>query len=100
MYWGQAGQKPCIFQAGLDGSHPHCIVDQYVKHPSGMTLGMNYQFQSNKCCLQCFDAGWQGGHPTCKKLSGGMLARLSVWGGCRFAYGPADVTATHYLLLQ
>jgi len=23
--------------------------------------------------------GWQEGHPTCKKLSGGMLAWLSVW---------------------
>jgi len=32
-------------------------------------------------------------HLACKKLSGGMLAWLSVW--CRFAYGPADATATH-----
>jgi len=23
--------------------------------------------------------GWQEGHPACKKLSGGMLAWLSVW---------------------
>jgi len=23
--------------------------------------------------------GWQEGHPACKKLSGGVLARLSVW---------------------
>jgi len=23
--------------------------------------------------------GWQEGHPTCKKLSGGVLAWLSVW---------------------
>jgi len=23
--------------------------------------------------------GWQEGHPLCKKLSGGVLARLSVW---------------------
>jgi len=23
--------------------------------------------------------GWQEGHPACKKLSGGMLALLSVW---------------------
>ena len=31
-------------------------------------------------CLQCFDAvGWQEGHPACKKLSGGVLAWLSVW---------------------
>jgi len=32
-------------------------------------------------CLQCFDAvGWAAGrHPACTKLSGGVLAWLSVW---------------------
>jgi len=39
-------------------------------------------------------------HPACKKLSGGVLAWLSVWSECRLAYGPADATATHCLLLQ
>jgi len=43
--------------------------------------------------------GRQEGHPACKKLSGGMLAWLSG-SRCRFAYGPADATATHYLLLK
>jgi len=39
--------------------------------------------------------GWQEGHPACKKTE--------WWGAgatCRLAYGPADATATHYLLLQ
>jgi len=42
--------------------------------------------------------GQQEGHLACKKLSGGVLA----WSGaqCRLAYGPADATATHCLLLQ
>jgi len=40
--------------------------------------------------------GWQEGHPACKKLSGGVLVWLSVW----VAYGPAQATATHCLLLQ
>jgi len=44
--------------------------------------------------------GWQEGHPTCKTLSGGMLAWLCLGKGADFAYGPADATATHYLLLQ
>jgi len=45
--------------------------------------------------------GRQEGHPACKKLSGGVLAWLSVWSEvCRLAYGPADATATHCLLLQ
>jgi len=44
--------------------------------------------------------GRQEGHPACKNLSGEVLAWLSVWARCRFAYGPADATATHCLLLQ
>jgi len=43
--------------------------------------------------------GRQEGHPACKELSGGVLAWLSG-AKCRLAYGPADATATHYLLLQ
>jgi len=43
--------------------------------------------------------GRQGGHPACKKLSGGVLAWLSG-ARCRLAYGPADATATHCLSLQ
>jgi len=44
--------------------------------------------------------GWQEGHPACEKLSGGMLAGYLSGARCRFAYGPADGTATHCLLLQ
>jgi len=44
--------------------------------------------------------GRQEGHPACKKLNGGILAWSSVWVRCRSAYGPADATATHCLLLQ
>jgi len=44
--------------------------------------------------------GLQEGHPVCKKLSGGVLAWLSVWSEVHLAYGPADDTATHCLLLQ
>jgi len=56
-------------------------------------------------CLQCFDAvGWVAGtrkgiRPV--KTSGQVMARLSVCAArCRLAYGPADATATHCLLLQ
>jgi len=40
-----------------------------------------YIQKGKKACLRCFDAvGWrQEGHPACKKLSGGVLAWLSVW---------------------
>jgi len=45
--------------------------------------------------------GRQEGHLACKKLSDGVLAYgyLSE-ARCLFAYGPADTTATHCLLLQ
>jgi len=35
-----------------------------------------------------------------KSLSGGIQASLYAGSRCRFAYGPADATATHYLLLR
>jgi len=45
--------------------------------------------------------GLQEGHPACKKQSGGVLVWLYTSGArCRLAYGPADATATHCLLLQ
>ena len=40
--------------------------------------------------------GQSEGHTACKKLSGGVLTGAR----CRLAYGPADATATHCLLLQ
>ena len=44
-------------------------------------------------------AGRQEGHQACKKLSSEVLAWLSVWSEMQIAYGPADATATHCLLL-
>jgi len=69
-----------------------------------------YSLVTKNCCVMlCYGAfsaltllvGRQEGHPTCKKLSGGVLAWLSVWSQVqRLAYSPADATATHCLLLQ
>ena len=45
--------------------------------------------------------GRQEGHPACKKQSGGGTGVVILSGArCRLAYGPADATATHCLLLQ
>jgi len=44
--------------------------------------------------------GWQEGHAACKKLSGGVLAWLSVWSEVQTCICPFDATATHCLLLQ
>jgi len=42
--------------------------------------------------------GWQEGHLACKKLVVGCWHDYVSGSLCRFAYGPADATATHYLL--
>jgi len=62
---------------------------------------------ANSNILQCYAfsaltllVGRQEGHPACKKLSGGVLAWYLSGARCRLAFGPADATATHYLLLQ
>ena len=58
------------------------------------------------CVCDAFSAltllvGRQEGHPACKKLSGEVLAWLSVWSEVQTCnYGPADATSTHCLLLQ
>jgi len=72
-----------------------CVVAAYLVN--------KYYYYYYHCLICAFSAltllvGRQEGHPACKKLSGGVLAWLSVWS--RLAYGPADATATHCLLLQ
>jgi len=51
---------------------------------------------------QCFDAvGWVAeGHPACKNRVVGCWRGYLSGARCRLAYGPADDTATHCLLLQ
>ena len=45
---------------------------------------MKAQFNNSAFSASAFSTltllvGWQEGHPACKKLSGGVLARLSDW---------------------
>ena len=44
--------------------------------------------------------GRQEGHPACKKRVVGCWRGYLSGARCRLAYGPADATATHCLLLQ
>ena len=44
--------------------------------------------------------GRQEGHPACKNWVMGCWRGYLSWARCRLAYGPADATATHCLLLQ
>jgi len=59
------------------------------------------------CCNSVFAfsaltllVGRQEGHPACEKLSGGCWRGYLSGARCRLAYGPADATATHFLLRQ
>ena len=74
----------------------------FVIHHSkqyGSLLGGCISLQSTYKVSGCLLVGRQEGHPACKKLSGGVLAWLPDGARCRLAYGPADATATHCLLL-
>jgi len=45
--------------------------------------------------------GQQEGYPACEKTEWWDTGMVYLSGArCRFAYDPADLTATHYLLLQ
>ena len=48
----------------------------------------------------CWLGGWKEGHPACKNWVVGCWHGYLSGVRCRLAYGPADATATHYLLLQ
>ena len=65
----------------------------------------NIRFTKKKISLQYNSAltlsvGRQEGHSASKKLSGGVLTGYLTGARRRLAYGPADATATHCLLLQ
>jgi len=52
-------------------------------------------------CLMCFDAvGWMAGRASGLLKLVGCRRGFVSGSRCRFAYGSADATATHYLLLQ
>jgi len=61
---------------------------------------IDYAFSAHAFSALTLLVGRQEGHLACKKLSSEVQVWLSVWSEVQFAYGPADATATHYLLLQ
>jgi len=75
------------------------LLDDVVSLPSACRFVMKL---SSVCVFSALMllVGWQEGHPACKKLSGGVLAWLSVWSKVQTCICPADATATHCLLLQ
>ena len=48
----------------------YCVIYYHFQH----TVVLHFAFSASMLLV-----GWQEGHPACKKLSGGVLAWLSVW---------------------
>ena len=66
------------------GSWPFQQSASFTLPTEVSVLGLLYNIAALLPCLFAFSAlkllvGWQEGHPACKKLSGGVLAWLSVW---------------------
>jgi len=65
------------------------VVWKDLEFPLILAVAVNWHLQRfyglvSKASNDAFSAltllvGWQEGHPACKKLSGGVLAWLSVW---------------------
>ena len=86
----------------MDVEHLRCRDRQLLLELSFWTLlyflklsDSNYAFSALTLLV-----GRQEGHPACKKQSGGVWCGYLSGARCRLAYGPADATATHCLLLQ
>jgi len=54
------------------------IGNQRDRNPVNLTLFLQYVYYNAFSALTLL-VGRQEGHPACKKLSGGVLAWLSVW---------------------
>ena len=61
---------------------------------------VTYYSQKNAFSALTLLVGRQEGHPACKKMVVGCWHGYLSRARCRLAYGPADATATHCLLLQ
>ena len=91
---------------GLDSIHSvakiHCWRDHCLWRLTGFLFvfviqWMNYTLPSVLWC--CWLGGRKGIRPVKNRVVGCWRGYLSA-ARCRLAYGPADVTATHCLLLQ
>ena len=74
------------FQVARQRFHSKKIVDLDL-----LTAVYNFTFT---CCCTAFSAltllvGRQEGHPACKKLSGGVLASLSIWSDVQICIWPS-----------
>ena len=84
------GNEAQCFSAVVDS----CAVNQRLPllhtHSCGASIfSFSYSSISIKIAFSALTllVGWQEWHPACKKLSGGVLAWLSVWSEVRVVHG-------------
>jgi len=80
----------------------HILYGMHYDHNVDKVDPFTFIFMSKLLAFSALTllVGRQEGHPACKKLSGEVLAWLSVWSWVQTCICPADATATHCLLLQ
>ena len=72
----------CIFTCCVHYvTHEHTLIPVTKLPNSGHNSMKSFQYQKNASAFSALTllVGWQEGHLACKKLSGGVLAWLSVW---------------------
>ena len=75
-----------------------CGYGDPVGIPTGFSVGMGQVWGAFSALTLL--VGRQEGHPAHKKTAVGCWRGYLSGARCRLAYGPADATATHCLLLQ
>ena len=78
--WLSCRQPVCLqpraaAHLGLGQTERHIAVSLNALYGGGIIM----KTLSNAFSALTLLVGWQEGHPACKKLSGGVLALLSVW---------------------
>ena len=70
---------PPLLQAGCPSCHPTNSVKALKGNLNNSNNNNNYYYDTRAFSALMLLVGRQEGHPACKKLSGGVLAWLSVW---------------------
>jgi len=104
VWWKCPKTVKCRVWMTLQKHHYLKDTDLLTQAWSMGVLEGHHNFYTHEC-MHAFSAlmllvGRQEGHPACEKLSGGCWHGYLSGAMCRLAYGPADATATHCLLLQ
>ena len=111
--WFSGSWKVLEFVREGNPRFPLCMYVMHAKRPKrcnkrlgGHTLGFAMHFIAQiyfilliPCSALMLLVGRQEGHPACKNWVVGYWRGYLSGARCRLAYGPADATATHCLLL-